>query len=212
MLRRTRSRNIFSWASASGTWRLPLTKNIFSRPTAYRTTSPSSTSQISRSSRRSRSASCLGVSLSHSSDSFGVRFTPVGETTRFAFSAWEPTRRRAPASLETAGPKQGTAADAIRATGWTGVTSVGGRPEEPDVGMMHEMTPVDAPAVALEGVSHCYGRRQALVDVTFSITPSTFAVLLGLSGAVKSTLFSLVPRPYPLHRRHIPVFGPHLQP
>src|SRR5258708_8405416 len=167
MLRRTKSRNIFSWASASGTWRLPRTKNIFSRPTAYRTTSPSSTSQISKSSRRSRSASFLGVSLSHSSDSFGVRFTPVGETTRFAFSAWEPTRRRAPAMLDTAGPKQGTPAAAIRATDGTGVTSVGGRPEEPDVGMMDEMTPVDAPAVALEGVDHFYGRRRSLAHATY---------------------------------------------
>jgi len=34
-------------------------------------------------------------------------------------------------------------------------------------------------AVAIEGMSHCYGRRQALNDVTFSIAPSTFAVLLG---------------------------------
>jgi len=87
------------------------------------------------------------------------------------------------------------------------VTSVGGRPEEPDVGMMHEMTTVDAPAVAIEGVSHCYGRRQALDDVTFSITPSTFAVLLGLNGAGKSTLFSLVTRLYAIQRGHIRVFG-----
>jgi ABC-2 type transport system ATP-binding protein len=116
-------------------------------------------------------------------------------------------RRRAPASLEAAGREQGTAADAIRATDGTGVTSVGGRPEEPDVGMMHEMTTADAPAVAIEGVSHCYGRRQALDDVTFSITPSTFAVLLGLNGAGKSTLFSLITRLYAIQRGHIRVFG-----
>src|SRR5262245_51581447 len=78
--------------------------------------------------------------------------------------------------------------------GRSGVTSVWRAPEEPDVGMMHEMTIVDSPAVAIEGVSHCYGRRQALDDVTFSITPSTFAVLLGLNGAGKSTLFSLITR------------------
>jgi len=41
------------------------------------------------------------------------------------------------------------------------------------------MTTAEPPAVAIEGVSHCYGRRQALNDVTFSIAPSTFAVLLG---------------------------------
>src|SRR5260370_5937141 len=72
--------------------------------------------------------------------------------------------------------------------------------------MMHKMTTGDAPAVAIEGVSHCYGRRQALVDVTFSITPSTFAVLLGLNGAGKSTLFSLVTRLYAIQRGHIRVF------
>jgi len=73
--------------------------------------------------------------------------------------------------------------------------------------MMHEMTTIDAPAVAIEGVSHCYGRRQALDNVTFSITPSTFAVLLGLNGAGKSTLFSLITRLYAIQRGHIRVFG-----
>src|SRR4029077_11670822 len=92
-------------------------------------------------------------------------------------------------------------------TDGTGVMSVGERLEEPDVGMMHEMTTADAPAVAIQGVSHCYGRRQALDDVTFSITPSTFAVLLGLDGAGKSTLFSLITRLYAIQRGHIRVFG-----
>jgi ABC-2 type transport system ATP-binding protein len=73
--------------------------------------------------------------------------------------------------------------------------------------MMQEMTTVDPPAVATEGVSHCYGRRQALDDVTFSITPSTFAVLLGLNGAGKSTLFSLITRLYAIQRGHIRIFG-----
>src|SRR5262252_7824698 len=72
--------------------------------------------------------------------------------------------------------------------------------------MMHEMT-VDAPAVAIEGVSHSYGRRQALDDVTFSITPSTFAVLIGLNGAGKSTLFSLITRLYAIQHGHIRIFG-----
>src|SRR5262249_35962360 len=105
----TRSRNMFSWASASGTWRLRRTKNIFSPPTASRTTSPSSTSQILRSSRRSRSASFLGVSRFRSSDSFAVRFTPVGETTTFVFSAWEPTGQLAFAILKDreAGARRG---------------------------------------------------------------------------------------------------------
>jgi len=91
--------------------------------------------------------------------------------------------------------------------GRPGVTSVWRASEEPDAGMMQEMTTVDPPAVAIEGVSHCYGRRQALDDVTFSITPSTFAVLLGLNGAGKSTLFSLITRLYAIQRGHIRIFG-----
>ena len=69
------------------------------------------------------------------------------------------------------------------------------------------MTTAEPPAVAIEGVSHCYGRRQALDDVTFSITPSTFAVLLGLNGAGKSTLFSLITRLYAIQRGRIRIFG-----
>src|SRR6516162_1786744 len=107
---------------------------------ACRTTSPSSMSQISRLSRRSRSASFLGVSQFRSSDIFA-------------------------------------------------------------------MTTAEPPAVAIEGVSHCYGKRQALNDVTFSITPSAFAVLLGLNGAGKSTLFSLIMRLYAIQRGHIRIFG-----
>ena len=77
---------------------------------------------------------------------------------------------------------------------------------EPDAGIMQEMTTVDPLAVAIEGVSHCYRRQQALDDVT-SITPSTFVVLLGLNGAGKSTLMSLITRLYAIQRRHIRVFG-----
>ena len=69
------------------------------------------------------------------------------------------------------------------------------------------MTTAEPPAVAIEGVSHSYGRRQALNDVTFSIAPSTFAVLLGLNGAGKSTLFSLITRLYAIQRGRIRIFG-----
>jgi ABC-2 type transport system ATP-binding protein len=69
------------------------------------------------------------------------------------------------------------------------------------------MTTAGPLAIAIEGVSHCYGTRQALNDVTFSITPSTFAVLLGLNGAGKSTLFSLITRLYAVQHGHIRIFG-----
>ena len=62
-------------------------------------------------------------------------------------------------------------------------------------------------ALSLEGVSHSYGRRQALADVTFAIAPASFTVLLGLNGAGKSTLFSLVTRLYGTQRGSIRIFG-----
>jgi ABC-2 type transport system ATP-binding protein len=70
------------------------------------------------------------------------------------------------------------------------------------------MKAVEPPsAVAIEDVSHSYGPRRALDDVTFAIAPATFAVLLGLNGAGKSTLFSLVTRLYAVQHGHIRVFG-----
>jgi ABC-2 type transport system ATP-binding protein len=69
------------------------------------------------------------------------------------------------------------------------------------------MKTIEPPAVAIEGVSHSYGARQALDDVNFSIAPSTFAILLGLNGAGKSTLFSLMTRLYGVQRGHIRIFG-----
>ena len=63
------------------------------------------------------------------------------------------------------------------------------------------------PALAVKGVSHAYGRRQALADITFAIAPSSFTVLLGLNGAGKSTLFSLVTRLFATQRGAIRIFG-----
>src|ERR1051326_8457804 len=63
------------------------------------------------------------------------------------------------------------------------------------------------PALAVDGVSHAYGKRQALADVSFAIPPGTFTVLLGLNGAGKSTLFSLVTRLFATQRGAIRIFG-----
>ncbi len=38
-------------------------------------------------------------------------------------------------------------------------------------------------ALDVAAVSHSYGPKRALSDVSFSIAPGTFAVLLGLNGA-----------------------------
>src|SRR5580658_1687910 len=63
------------------------------------------------------------------------------------------------------------------------------------------------PALAVEAVSHAYGRRQALADITFAIAPSSFTVLLGLNGAGKSTLFSLITRLFATQRGRISIYG-----
>src|SRR5580765_7611282 len=63
------------------------------------------------------------------------------------------------------------------------------------------------PALAVDGVSHAYGRRQALADVSFAIAPASHTVLLGLNGAGKSTLFSLVTRLFATQRGAIRIFG-----
>jgi len=64
-----------------------------------------------------------------------------------------------------------------------------------------------APALEVEGVSHAYGKRQALADVSFAIAPASHTVLLGLNGAGKSTLFSLVTRLFATQRGAIRIFG-----
>jgi ABC-2 type transport system ATP-binding protein len=53
-----------------------------------------------------------------------------------------------------------------------------------------------APALAVEGLGHRFGPRRVLKNVSFSIAPGDFTVLLGLNGAGKTTLFSLATRLY----------------
>ncbi|NSX56229.1 ATP-binding cassette domain-containing protein [Sulfitobacter sp. 1151] len=48
--------------------------------------------------------------------------------------------------------------------------------------------------LSVKGVSFAFGRKQALVDVSFSVEPGVFCALLGPNGAGKSTLFSLLTR------------------
>ena len=62
-------------------------------------------------------------------------------------------------------------------------------------------------ALAIEGVSHSYGARRALDDVSFTVAPASFTALLGLNGAGKSTLFSLVTRLFGIQAGRISIFG-----
>jgi ABC-2 type transport system ATP-binding protein len=62
-------------------------------------------------------------------------------------------------------------------------------------------------ALTIEGVSHHYGARRALDDVSFTVAPASFTALLGLNGAGKSTLFSLITRLFGVQTGHISIFG-----
>jgi ABC-2 type transport system ATP-binding protein len=63
------------------------------------------------------------------------------------------------------------------------------------------------PALAIEGLSHSFGRRTALDGVSFAIGAGSFTALLGPNGAGKTTLFSLVTRLYNNRVGSIRVFG-----
>ena len=63
------------------------------------------------------------------------------------------------------------------------------------------------PALAIERVSHAYGARKALDEVSFKVAPASFVVLLGLNGAGKSTLFSIVTRLYASRTGAVSIFG-----
>jgi ABC-2 type transport system ATP-binding protein len=63
------------------------------------------------------------------------------------------------------------------------------------------------PALAVEGVSHSYGQRRALIDVSLTVPRAGFTALLGLNGAGKTTLFSLITRLYDTKVGRIYVLG-----
>jgi ABC-2 type transport system ATP-binding protein len=67
--------------------------------------------------------------------------------------------------------------------------------------------PVLAPALSVNDVSHAYGARKALQDVSLVVPQSRFTVLLGLNGAGKTTLFSLITRLYDTQKGSVDVLG-----
>jgi ABC-2 type transport system ATP-binding protein len=73
--------------------------------------------------------------------------------------------------------------------------------------VMKPFDPAQTPALEIDRVSHRYGARVALNDVSFAVQQSSFTVLLGLNGAGKSTLFSLITRLYAIRSGQIRIFG-----
>jgi ABC-2 type transport system ATP-binding protein len=71
------------------------------------------------------------------------------------------------------------------------------------------MTPSAAsvPALAVRDLSHSYGQRKALDEVSFEVPLGGFCVLLGLNGAGKTTLFSLITRLYHAQSGRIAILG-----
>lgn len=69
------------------------------------------------------------------------------------------------------------------------------------------MSDASTAALAVHGVSHAYGSRPALHDVSLTVSQSRFTALLGLNGAGKTTLFSLITRLYDTRHGWIEVLG-----
>jgi ABC-2 type transport system ATP-binding protein len=65
----------------------------------------------------------------------------------------------------------------------------------------------DVAALACTRVSHRYGARLALDDVSFAVPSGRFAVLMGRNGAGKTTLISLITRLYHAQQGAISIFG-----
>ena len=66
---------------------------------------------------------------------------------------------------------------------------------------------MNGPALEFDHVSHSYGARKALDDVSFTLAPGAFCVLLGLNGAGKSPMFSLITRLFALQKGVIRLLG-----
>lgn len=63
------------------------------------------------------------------------------------------------------------------------------------------------PALEVRGVSHAYGARVALEDVSLEVPQGRFVALLGVNGAGKSTLFNLVTRLFDSRAGEVSICG-----
>lgn len=82
---------------------------------------------------------------------------------------------------------------------------------DPDLGLAVPASAAPAgsasPPLAVSGLSHAFGKRRVLEDVSLTVQPGSFTVLLGLNGAGKTTLFALITRLYHARAGTITVFG-----
>ena len=62
-------------------------------------------------------------------------------------------------------------------------------------------------ALDIREVSHSFGQRQALAEVSFAVAEGSFTALLGINGAGKTTLFNLITRLYDNRSGSIEVCG-----
>ncbi|HTW27486.1 MAG TPA: ABC transporter ATP-binding protein [Acetobacteraceae bacterium] len=65
----------------------------------------------------------------------------------------------------------------------------------------------DVPALEVDHVSHSYGARRALDDVSLRVRQARLTALLGPNGAGKTTLFSLITRLFDTRHGSISVLG-----
>lgn len=62
-------------------------------------------------------------------------------------------------------------------------------------------------ALSVDGVSHRFGAKMALEDVSLTVATGSFTTLLGVNGAGKTTLFNLITRLYGARVGEIQVCG-----
>ena len=63
------------------------------------------------------------------------------------------------------------------------------------------------PAIDVDAVSHRYGQRQAVVDLTLQVEPGEIFALLGPNGSGKTTLFRLLSTLIPVQQGNVRVLG-----
>lgn len=73
--------------------------------------------------------------------------------------------------------------------------------------MPPDVTVATLPALSVQGVSHAYGTRRVLTDVSLTVPQGQFTAVLGLNGAGKTTLLSLITRLFDTQAGTITVLG-----